>query len=187
MFPNKPLTPDTVDAAIVKCFRQSSRIKNLSRHYRKRLAKHGKDTLFFRFKEFIFIIQDKTIVTVEVAVNESRHLNKDFDFLQPTPQNRPKKAAKPPHCPKSLPNFRLFAAANDDYGNLHFVNLGSYDSVAFNGCIEKLCGNKTFQDEMRRRFREKRPLWTMLSVYASLGNRGEQIKVIDELGYGLMK
>ena len=68
-----------VDAAIEKIahlFKHANRLTKLGKHYRQRLERHGRDTLFFRKNEFTFVIQDAHLVSVEISAKNHRHLNK---------------------------------------------------------------------------------------------------------------
>ena len=71
-----PLSPHNVDATITRIFSGASRVKKLSKIEKQRLDRNGKDTLFFRTSGFTFIVQDATILTIEVSDHGKRHLNK---------------------------------------------------------------------------------------------------------------
>jgi hypothetical protein len=56
-------------------FLHAHRVLNLSGKEEKRLDKHGKDTMFFRNGDYTFVVQDCTVVTVEISAKGMRHLN----------------------------------------------------------------------------------------------------------------
>lgn len=74
-FPRSPLPADT-NAEIARRFNRATRITNLGAYEKKRMDRHGKDTLYFRADGFTFIVQDAAIVTVELSDKGMRHLNK---------------------------------------------------------------------------------------------------------------
>lgn len=74
-FPNKPLG-SVIDAEITQRFNRATRITQLGSYEKKRMARHGKDTLYFRADGFTFIVQDSAIVTVELSDRGMRHLNR---------------------------------------------------------------------------------------------------------------
>jgi hypothetical protein len=170
IFPDKPLTFDTVDAEISKWFMRSTRVEKLSGKERKRIAKHGNKTIFFRTQVFTFVVEDTKIVTVEISDSGKRHLNKHLQPTQP--------------APSTLPKIKFFAMARTNDGKRASVNLGRYESTELDGCVQKLRDDETFRGEMRRRFLEKKPSWKMLSVYAALGEEaariGDLVKVFNE-------
>jgi hypothetical protein len=57
-------------------FNASCLVTNLDKQYKKRLERHGKDTLYFRKDSFVFVVQNAVIKTVEIAENSKRELNK---------------------------------------------------------------------------------------------------------------
>jgi hypothetical protein len=57
-------------------FSKTNRIEKLSRKEKKRLLRYGEDTLFFRNHNFTFVIQNATIVTIEISAVDKRYLNK---------------------------------------------------------------------------------------------------------------
>lgn len=74
-FPNSPLPPD-INGEIARRFNRATRITNLGAYEKKRMDRHGKDTLYFRADSFTFIVQDASILTVELSDRGMRHLNK---------------------------------------------------------------------------------------------------------------
>lgn len=67
-----------MDAAIGKIehlFKHSNRLTKLGKHSQQRLERYGKDTMFFRKNEFTFVVQNSTLVTVEISAKKHRHLN----------------------------------------------------------------------------------------------------------------
>lgn len=75
IFPGKALPAD-VNAEIARQFNRASRVTNLGVYEKRRMDRHGKDTLYFRADCFTFIVQDAAIVTVEISDRDMRHLNK---------------------------------------------------------------------------------------------------------------
>ena len=71
------LTFEEVDKYIVRYFPGATRITNFSQHERNRLRRYGKDTLFFRTSGLTFVVQNGTIITVEISDKGMRHLNVD--------------------------------------------------------------------------------------------------------------
>ena len=65
-----------VDWVIKEYFEQASRVEALSRKDRLRMKRHGKDTIYFRQNDFTFVVQNATIVTVEISRRGNRYLNK---------------------------------------------------------------------------------------------------------------
>ena len=63
-------------ALMTQLFNRAQRVSKISDRQRKRLKKHGKDTLFFRDGELTFVVQDACIVTVEISSKGKRWLNK---------------------------------------------------------------------------------------------------------------
>lgn len=180
IFPNNPLTYNNVDKEILNYFSRAERVVKLSYKDRKRLARHGKDTLFFRTSNFTFVVQNATIVTVEISDRNKRHLNKTISISN-TPSLNEKKNEPVINVKQDVPElesskktrFRILAAANNDKGKLVFVNLGSYELPS--DCLNV---DELFCQEIKNRFNEKKPTWTLLSVFASKKNK--YIKVIDE-------
>ena len=84
--PESPLDFHKVDTKLAECFSRSTRLENLSRKMQLRCKRHGKDTLFFRTNGFTFIVQDATLVTVEISDNGKRHLNKASEPARLLPQ-----------------------------------------------------------------------------------------------------
>lgn len=83
IFPDKPISKDNVDDKIVKWFSCASRVIKLSYQERKRLIKYGKDVLFFRANAFTFVVQNATIVTIEISDKGQRYLNNQPPWLPP--------------------------------------------------------------------------------------------------------
>ncbi len=74
-FPGESVPNSEIENQIARWFSNSNKIKNLSRKERTRLLRHGKDTMFFRTSAFTFVVQNATIVTVELSDKKMRHLN----------------------------------------------------------------------------------------------------------------
>ena len=56
-------------------FGRACRVRRLSWHERRRRRRHGEDTLYFRSSRWTFVVQDATIMTVELH-GEHRALNR---------------------------------------------------------------------------------------------------------------
>ena len=76
IFPGETLLPEEVDIVLKRWFESSYRIEPNSYELKKRLKKHGKDTLYFKNKPFLFVIQSASIRTVEISDDNCRELNK---------------------------------------------------------------------------------------------------------------
>ena len=59
-----------------KRFSMASQVSGCSKQQQRRLRRYGSDTLYFRHSEFTFVVQNATIVTVEISAKNKRHLNK---------------------------------------------------------------------------------------------------------------
>jgi Fe-S cluster biosynthesis and repair protein YggX len=68
--------PFEVKTMIIYKFNRASLIKNMNRHFLERKKKHGNDTLYFRTGPFVFVVQQASIITVEIAKTGKRYLNK---------------------------------------------------------------------------------------------------------------
>lgn len=75
LHPDKPLVGG-LHQSLIHHFNRADRLRNLKGKDLLRLARHGKDTLFFRTSGFTFVVKDRTIVTVEISDRGMRHLNK---------------------------------------------------------------------------------------------------------------
>lgn len=76
LFPDKPLPIHETERVMMDWFQQASRLEQPSGKLRVRLKRHGKDTLYFKTQHFTFVVQDATIVTVEISDKNRRHLNR---------------------------------------------------------------------------------------------------------------
>jgi hypothetical protein len=147
----------------------------------KRLKRYGKDTLFFRMNAFTFVVQNSTIVTIEISNQSQRHLNK----ISPVPLGKTKECesmvvSASANEESEVPLFKLKALAHDDAGRTLFGNLGSYESKCVNGSAELPREIPAFRHEVVKRFREKRPSWILHAVFASLGKKGESVTELEE-------
>lgn len=75
-FPDDTLDPSTVLGDIAGKFNLAQRVKNMNKHEKDRIKKHG-DTLFFRQGPFTFVVAGQEIVTIELSNKTKRYLNKD--------------------------------------------------------------------------------------------------------------
>ncbi len=76
IFPDKELKRDDVASTIRQYFANASRIKNLNKWEKARLKRYGKDTMYFRTSGLTFVVQNATMLTVEISDKNMRHLNK---------------------------------------------------------------------------------------------------------------
>jgi hypothetical protein len=68
---------ENIDETITAFFNESKRITNFNNRpeLKKRLKRNGNDSLYFIDRYFTYIVQNKTIVTIEIS-GGSRNLNK---------------------------------------------------------------------------------------------------------------
>jgi hypothetical protein len=64
------------------------KVEVLSKRDKERLEKYGSDTMFFKNNDFTFIVQNSTIVTVEISTKAYRKKNKP-DILKTISENNP--------------------------------------------------------------------------------------------------
>lgn len=67
-------TKEEAVSEIERVFKGVVRKEEPSGHEKKRMEKHGKDTIFFRASNLRFVVQNSKIVTVEIA-GENKFLN----------------------------------------------------------------------------------------------------------------
>jgi len=60
---------------------------NKSKKLLERSDKHGKDTLYFVSNYFTFVVQNSTIVTIELSSRDTKHLNKKFVYKKTKERN----------------------------------------------------------------------------------------------------
>ena len=70
-----------VDEEIEHWFRRTRRVSNLKRNEKKRLKRHGQDTLYFRTSHFTFVVQDGVLRTIELSDTQMRHCNNKLPQL----------------------------------------------------------------------------------------------------------
>ncbi len=83
--------------------------------------------------------------------------------------------------PRIVGSFKLLIGATDEDRSVKFINLGAYPSDGTNGDARQLLNIPGFLPEVRERFQKKRPGWILLTIYATLGKHGEQVRVYDEI------
>ena len=76
MHPDKPILLTDLASSFAKCFMKADLVKNLTKKDLERLAKRGKDTLYFRTNGFTFVVQNGCVLTVEISDKAMRHYNK---------------------------------------------------------------------------------------------------------------
>jgi hypothetical protein len=188
--PTRPITFDTVDTRIAELFASARRVTKLSHIEKTRSKRHGKDTLLFRIDEFTFVVQDASIITVEISAKEKRYLNKRPDLPAPPPVKVEKPKVRPASTPgqskppveegKPLPRFRIFATAEDADGKLRTLGLGSYDSEPVGGEAERLRTDPAFRTTVIERYRAKNVTWVPIGILVRLGASGDFRTVFRE-------
>jgi hypothetical protein len=158
-FPTCVLSEPT--KTLAEWFSRAKRIQPKSNTYKKRLKRHGKDTLYFSAPPFTFVVQDTYIITVELASRDMRHLNK----IKPPDQNKP----------STYPLFKVTAHLISKEGKSLFKDLGSYDSSKVNGQAERLRDDKTFLKECVRRLQVRNRTEELFSIIVSLGKKDKPV------------
>ena len=74
-YPKSKLLTEEVGDRFNHIFKNTSKVKNLSRQEKTRLKRHGDDTMFFRTNKFTFIVKNAKVITVELSDVNMRHLN----------------------------------------------------------------------------------------------------------------
>ena len=186
LFPNKPLSDSDIDVTIERRFERSCRVENLKSKDLNRLKKYGKDTLYFREIDFTFVVQNTTIVTIEVSSKDKRYLNKQAkipDNINLVNCNSENQSLQQDKSVPANPCFKLTAYALCADGKIKAVNLGSYDSIRTNDWIGRLRKDEEFKREVIKRFVKKNPENSIVSVLASLGARGKKYEVFNEFDF----
>ena len=186
VFPNSTLT-DT-NSEIAQWFSRATRLTSLSSKLQKRKEKHGKDTLYFRSGEFTFVVQDAAIITIEISAKSLRHLNKKKPVIPKVNvecQRIPKAIEPTPEKP--LPFFKLNVCVKTPSDEVKLVNLGSYESIKFQGDTNLLQKDREFIETILYRIKNKcGPDAKVYHVYARLGRNGPPVKVYERAisGFG---
>jgi hypothetical protein len=164
-FPTCVLSEPT--KTLAEWFSRAKRIQPKSNTYKKRLKRHGKDTLYFSAPPFTFVVQDARIRTVELASKNMRHLNKikPPDQIKFPDQNKP----------FTHPPFKVTAHLISKEGKSLFKDLGSYDSSVVNGQAERLRDDKTFLRECVRRLQVRNRTEELFSIIVSLGKKDKPV------------
>jgi hypothetical protein len=72
---------EEVDKTIEKWWKMAiPKIRN-TRKIRTRRRRHGTDSLYFATSHFLFVVQNSTIVTIELGSSDNRHLNKKTVYI----------------------------------------------------------------------------------------------------------
>jgi hypothetical protein len=190
VYPKVPLTDSTVDQTIADCFTRAKRVENFGRKMRTRINRYGKDTLYFQHDQFTFVVQDASLVTVEISNSAKRHLNKcstmqqRIDDCKPevTPVSAPdpnidparNELAKKPNVNVSAPSFRLTGIALFEDGNSKSVNLGTHEALTSNAEPEQLAAQPGIVELLRIRLQEKCPGAELHAVFIALGKKQEK-------------
>jgi len=171
LYPGQILKDEEVDVEIAKWFSHAIRVKNISKKDRVRFKRHGKDTLIYRANDLTFVIQDASIVTIEISTRDKRYLNNNPPF----PSHPLTSAEKPPYA---LPPFKIFAWYLDEQDSLGSVSLGSYESAGAKGDAQQLECDENFAGEIQKRFHDKCPTGKLHAVFVQLGKTDNAVQVL---------
>lgn len=172
---------DDPNTFIIKKFSSAIRVINHSKKEKTRLKRHGKDTTYFRSSNFTFVVQDATIVTIEISAKGKRHLNKcdagTADFHQGNKvENKPDISSKL-SLNERPSTFFITVLFNDIYGNPKIMgDILKISALPYNMNIEKLISDKTFGRDIQNSLKKKEV--TPDSVYGisiRLGKKGERL------------
>lgn len=170
--------PNDIEAEICRIFKTASRVINFSKRDKMRLKRYGSDTIFFRSNDFTFVVQDSTILTIEVSKEGMRYLNKrsakPLPAYAPSTTNVYNYRKSRYTAPDSRP--KIVASAITDEGKMRFVGLGRYGST-----VEELSTDANFEKEMTDRFTFKHPTWRMIRLYVDVSNKkkGNDLRVVN--------
>lgn len=175
-FPTKR-APLDIDLAIIELFNNSTRHQNFSRKDKTRLRRYGKDTLFFRNGLFTFVVQNATILTVELNSRELRRFNRcsSNEIL--------KYSNEICSIDKSAPaSLRLVASTLDSSRLPKFLNLGSYPYQEGNGVTEKLKNDPDFIIHIKEKLAEKIvPGIQLVEILGFYGKNTKKFCIYDQL------
>lgn len=76
LFPDKNYTNEEISIELIKYFNKAKNIHKC-KHLLKRSKKHGENTLYFENEPFRFVVENQTIITVEVFPTQIQHVNKN--------------------------------------------------------------------------------------------------------------
>lgn len=190
VYPKVSLSESTVDLTIADFFSRAKRLENLGRKLRTRINRHGKDTLYFQHDQFTFIVQDASLVTVEISNSAKRHLNKSAPIQQRIDDRKPEanpvpatdlsgdparsEMANRTNVNVSAPSFRLTGIVLLEDGDSKSVNLGTHEALTSNAEPEKLAAQPGVVELLRTRLREKCPGAELHAVFIALGKKQEK-------------
>ncbi|HUN24247.1 MAG TPA: hypothetical protein PK299_14040 [Anaerolineales bacterium] len=80
IFPHLAITRAQLWDKLAEQFAMSNRVGKINSKLRLRQKRHGKDTLYFRGNGLTFVVQDATLLTVEIHTEGKRYLNKPSLF-----------------------------------------------------------------------------------------------------------
>ncbi len=78
-------------------------------------------------------------------------------------------------------SYKLLIGATDANRSVRFIHLGVYPSNRTGGDAHRLPDVPGFLQDVRERFEKKRPGWILLTIYATLGKHGDQVRVYDDV------
>ena len=81
---------DSVDTAIEKWWKLAVPKTSKTRKLQTRRKRHGIDSLYFISSYFLFVVQNSTIVTIELGSRDTRHLNKKPLYIPSTKERSEK-------------------------------------------------------------------------------------------------
>ena len=91
IFVDSPIPLEKINSVIEKWWNRAIE-KNVSKDekLRRRFSRYGSDSIYFISTYFVFVVQNATIVTIELGSKDTRHLNKR-DGVSPIKERRCKK------------------------------------------------------------------------------------------------
>jgi hypothetical protein len=188
---------EQLDEVLLLYFQQARRIEHLQGQYAVRRRKYGKDTIFFWSRPFVFVVKDASIITVELATGDTRHLNKatpderadaGSKGLEEAPVDtraldarlkarwvlEPEKRAA--GAANATGDFQLLGLCLDRNGEPRATSLGDYPAPKDGASLRD---DPAFQKELAWRMAAKSPS-RVYAVYAK--RHGEQVCIFDQLG-----
>lgn len=199
IYPDCQLDPGTADSKIAEWFSLAKREETNDRRIRTRLKRHGKDTLYFKNSHFTFIVQDATLLTVEISDRNKRYLNKqepspllaitsappagdcvDSKFCRGKTRNMPAATAAVAEGKSKIQisprSFYITGIVLLSDGSKKNFDLGTHEASTSNANPELLIAKPEFAVLLRERVREKCPSGYLDAVFISLGKK--QLKTL---------
>jgi hypothetical protein len=198
--PHLTLDFKAIDQIISDYFMRSERLTAFGRKYKTRLKRHGKDTLYFQADSFTFIVQNSTLLTVEISLAAKRYLNvnkainvpchnRDYSLnpkearigfsskrcLAQDPVNKDSHISMQsnPAVKIHVPDFRLTGIVLFEDGNKKNIRLGTHEAISSQAQPERFVAKPQFQQLIREKFMERCPQGELIGVFISLGKKQE--------------